>query len=347
MCINYSLHKHHVEDFDGEWVLTIAWVTESLCLLLEGKHEPIISLRFQWYALFIIFVWCMHCASLSWDVSHVSFCTSRFAILLTCSYVDLHHSFLTWVGSFQTFYMVGHILLGVCCWESVIFAVCYNAPQLSTSQAACGEPWWRVGANNCMRHWVFVPEAQRQAWTNNYVSIPVVFTMHANGHVCWSRRFLFWRRPTPVLGLCDLSRSMQSVYILRCSTVSLIDKSEVHSAHSDFTLSYTVACMLETSAIILRILTRNGALHRPTNSENSLMHPGGIGAAYASFKRKDDLGVSTIVKVVPGRLLMGLIECNIRIVVSDVPCQGEFAGSSETRKPSRNTIGFLVCPTLE
>ena len=77
------------------------------------------------------------------------------------------------------------------------------------------------------------------------------------------------------------------------------------------------------------------------------MNAGGIGAVYASFKRKDDLGVSTIVKVVPGRLLRGLVECNIRIVVSDVPCQGEFAGSSETRKPSRNTMGFLACPTLE
>ena len=99
--------------------------------------------------------------------------------------------------------------------------------------------------------------------------------------------------------------------------------------------------------IIPRSVTRNGALHRPTNPENSLMHPGGIGAVYASVKRKDDLGVSTTVNVVPGRLLMGVIECNIRIVVSDVPFQYLFSGSSETRKPSKHKIGFLACVTLE
>ena len=111
--------------------------------------------------------------------------------------------------------------------------------------------------------------------------------------------------------------------------------------------SDTVVCISERSVITPRSVTRNGALQRPTICENSLMHAGGKGAVYAVFKRNDDLGVSTIVKVVPGRLLRGLIECNIRIVVSDVPFQYEFAGSSETRKPSRNTIGFLVCVTLE
>ena len=96
--------------------------------------------------------------------------------------------------------------------------------------------------------------------------------------------------------------------------------------------SDTVACISERSVISPRSVTRNGALQRPTMSENSLMHAGGIGAVYASFKRKDDLGVSTIVKVVLGRWVREWVECNIRIVVSDVTCQGEFAASSETRK---------------
>ena len=111
--------------------------------------------------------------------------------------------------------------------------------------------------------------------------------------------------------------------------------------------SDTVACISERSVISPRSVTRNGTLHRPTNSENSLMHPGGIGAIYASFKRKGDLGVSTTVKVVPGRLLRGVIECNIRIVVSEVPFQYLLAGRSDTRKPSKSKIGFLVCVILE
>ena len=39
---NYILHQQHVEDLVVEWVLSIAWVTESLCMSLEGKHEQIL-----------------------------------------------------------------------------------------------------------------------------------------------------------------------------------------------------------------------------------------------------------------------------------------------------------------
>ena len=106
--------------------------------------------------------------------------------------------------------------------------------------------------------------------------------------------------------------------------------------------SDTVVCISERSVITPRSVTRNGALQRPTICENSLMHAGGKGAVYTAFKRKEDLGVSTIVNVVPGRWVRDWVECNIRILVSDVPCQGEFAGRSETRNPVRNTMGFLV-----
>ena len=44
---NYLLHQQHVEDLDGECVLSTAWVIESLCLSLEGKHEQIIVFRFS------------------------------------------------------------------------------------------------------------------------------------------------------------------------------------------------------------------------------------------------------------------------------------------------------------
>ena len=124
-------------------------------------------------------------------------------------------------------------------------------------------------------------------------------------------------------------------------------KSEVQSAQSDFTLSYTVACMLETSAIILRSVTRNGALHRPTNPEHSLMHPGGSGSGIRFVQEKDDFGVSTPVKVDPGHCFMGVIECIIRIFDNDGPFQYLFAGRFETLKPSKNKKGFLVCVTLE
>ena len=53
---NYILHQQHVEDLVAEWVLSIAWVTESLCMSLEGKHEQIITFRFQWYLLCMEFV---------------------------------------------------------------------------------------------------------------------------------------------------------------------------------------------------------------------------------------------------------------------------------------------------
>ena len=106
--------------------------------------------------------------------------------------------------------------------------------------------------------------------------------------------------------------------------------------------SATVACSSERSVITPRIVTRNGALQRPIICEKSLMHAGGKGAVYFAFKRKEDFGVSTIFNVVPGRWVRSWVECNIRILVSDVPCQGEFAGRFETRNSVRNTMGFLV-----
>ena len=69
--------------------------------------------------------------------------------------------------------------------------------------------------------------------------------MHTNCHVCWFRRFLFEVRRFQFMD-CDLSRSMQSLFILRCPTVAFIDQSEAHSAHSDSILSCTLACMSET-----------------------------------------------------------------------------------------------------
>ena len=39
MSSNYLFHRQHVEDLDGEWAPTIAWVTHFLCLSLEGKYE--------------------------------------------------------------------------------------------------------------------------------------------------------------------------------------------------------------------------------------------------------------------------------------------------------------------
>ena len=56
MRCNYLLHKQHVENPDGEWMLTIACVIEFLFLKLKGKHEQIITFRFQWYLLCMQFV---------------------------------------------------------------------------------------------------------------------------------------------------------------------------------------------------------------------------------------------------------------------------------------------------
>ena len=52
-----------------------------------------------------------------------------------------------------------------------------------------------------MGPWVLLHVAQLQVWTHNYVSIPVLFTMHAIRYVAWSRRFVFCWQPLSVLEL--------------------------------------------------------------------------------------------------------------------------------------------------
>ena len=61
MCSNYILHQQHVEEFVVEWLLSLAWVTESFCMSLEGKHEQIIVFRFQWYWLCAMLTNCYVC----------------------------------------------------------------------------------------------------------------------------------------------------------------------------------------------------------------------------------------------------------------------------------------------